>query len=126
MERLAGSAENIANVYFIETKQPTPHNENRPLRSICLGSGPNLERRLRINRGFVERQRGVTFLHRAAPSRSQQHLPSSQPAASLTVFASANTHRFYSLELLQGKDSRMHLRTARVGARPAHKQGCQQ
>lgn len=126
MERLAELAENIANVYFIETKQPTPHNENRPLHSIYLGPGPNLERRLRINRGFVKKQRGVTFLHGAAPSQSQRRLPSSQPAASLTAFALANTRLFYSLKLLQGKDSCMQLRTARVGARPAHKQGCQQ
>jgi len=43
MERLAELANNIANVYFIKTKQLTPHNENRPLRSIYLGSGPKLE-----------------------------------------------------------------------------------
>lgn len=43
MERLAELAKNIPNVYFIKTKQPTPHNENGPLHPIYLGSGPKLE-----------------------------------------------------------------------------------
>lgn len=74
MERPAEKAKtkNISNVYFIKTKQPTPHNENRPLHSIYLGSGPKLEGRQHINRGFIKGQCGVTFGHRAALFLSPQ------------------------------------------------------
>lgn len=81
MERLAEKAKTISNVYFIETKQPTPHNENRPLHSIYLGSGPKLEWRQHINRGFIMGQCGVTFSHRAALFLSPQLGPGWEPAA---------------------------------------------
>lgn len=83
MERLAEKAKtkNISNVYFIKTKQPIPHNENRPLHSIYLGSGPKLEWRQHINRGFIKEQCGVTFSHRAALFLSPQLWPSWEPAA---------------------------------------------
>lgn len=98
MEKLAEKAKTISNVYFIKTKQPTPHNENRPFHSIYLGSGPKLEWRQHINRGFITGQCGVTFSHRAALFLSPQLGPSWEPAAFQLCLQTAlcSTHQFLS------------------------------